>query len=349
MKKAMTSKERVLKTFRFEKPDMIPVDFCADETVYNALVKDLGLNNTLELLEHFEIDFRWVRPKWIGAPLIDEKGCHRDYFGSVRVGDGYGYNVTPPLAHAKTIADVEAFPWPTCDMFDYSVIDEQCEKFGQYALFGGQWGGPFTQACDLVGTEKFLLMMHEDPRLAYRIMERIAEFFNSCSERQYEAAKGRFDIYFHGDDFGTQKGITVSLKMWREMVKPHIQGMWDLAKKNGLFVEIHTCGSIAALIPDMIQMGLNAVEPIQVRAADMDFESLVEKFGGKVVLHGSIDTQQTLPFGKPESVKAEVKSRCELFKKRGGFVLGASQHLMPEVPLKNIYAMYEAAKEYRGL
>jgi uroporphyrinogen decarboxylase len=265
------------------------------------------------------------------------------------VGCGYGYNVDPPLAQVKTKRDVDAFPWPTCDMFDYSSIDEECEKFARYALFGGQWGGPFTQACDLVGTEKFLMMMVEQPELAYYIMGRIVKFFNSCSVRQYEAAKGRLDIYFAGDDFGIQHGTTISRKLWKEMVMPHVKPSWDLAHKNGLLVELHSCGSIADFLPDMIEMGLNAIEPVQVRARDMEFESLVRRFAGKVVLHGSIDTQQTLPFGTPDDVRREVKSRCDLFRARGGFVLGASQHLMPEIPLENIYAMYDAAKECRGL
>ena len=282
-------------------------------------------------------------------PLIDEQGRKRDWYGSVREGDGFGYNVSRPLSYAETIADVDAFAWPTADMWDYSPIDEECEKFAEYALFGGQWGGPFTQACDMVGTEKFLMMMIEKPEVANHIMARIADFINACSKRQYEVAKGRLDIYFHGDDFGIQSGVTLSKRMWKEMVMPHVRSMWALAKQNGLYIELHSCGSIADYMDDMIDLGLNAVDPIQVRARNMDFESLTARFGGRIVLHGSIDTQRTLPFGSSADVRAEVKSRCDLFRKRGGFVLGASQHLMPEIPLENIYAMYEAAKEFRSL
>ena len=102
-------------------------------------------------------------------------------------------------------------------------------------------------------------------------------------------------------------------------------------------------------IPDLIDLGLNAIEPVQVRAKGMDFEGLVNKFSGRLVLQGSIDTQKTLPFGTTDDVKSEIKSRIDLFKDKGGFVLGPSQHLLSQVPLENILALYDTAWEHGRL
>ena len=100
------------------------------------------------------------------------------------------------------------------------------------------------------------------------------------------------------------------------------------------------------IIDDLIDIGLNTIEPVQVRAYDMDFESLVKKYAGKVVLQGLVDTQKTLPFGSTEDVKREELSRIKLFKNKGGFVLGSTQHLLSEIPLENILTMYEVAYRY---
>ncbi|MGZ5550369.1 MAG: uroporphyrinogen decarboxylase family protein, partial [Nitrososphaeraceae archaeon] len=147
-------------------------------------------------------------------------------------------------------------------------------------------------------------------------------------------------------DYGQQNGPLMSLDMWRKLIKPHIKRLYSLAKKYDLYITQHSCGSVTYVLKDLVELGLNVLEPIQVRAYDMDFESLVNKYNGKVVLQGSIDTQKTLPFGTPEDVRNEVISRINLFKDKGGFVLGPSQHLLKEIPLENIIIMYKTAYEY---
>jgi len=126
---------------------------------------------------------------------------------------------------------------------------------------------------------------------------------------------------------------------------------WALYKKlpllyNELYITQHSCSSITYVLDELIGLGLNAIEPVQVRAYDMDFESLVKRYAYKVVLQGSIDTQKTLPIGTIEDVRNEVLSRIRLFKDRGGSVLGPSQHLLQEIPIENILEMYKTANEY---
>jgi uroporphyrinogen decarboxylase len=341
----MTSKQRVIKTYNFELPDRIPLDFCADSPVYEKIAREVGVKNGLELMDYFHIDFRWARPRWIGPELIDGEGRRTDYFGIPREGEAFGYSGAHPLSYVKRKQDVEGYPWPRAEFWDYDVFVGECERFSEYAVYGGAWGWFFNAACDLVGMERFLMLMMDDPALAYYIMERITDFFYETSKIMFEKAKGKVDIFFTGDDYGTQESPLISLPLWRKLIKPHIERLYGLAKSYGLFITQHSCGCVVDFLPDLVELGLSAIEPVQVRARGMDFESLAGRFRGKLVLQGSIDTQKTLPFGSTDDVREEVRSRIALFRGSGGFVLGPSQHLLSHVPVANILAMYETAWE----
>ncbi|MCL5772201.1 MAG: hypothetical protein M1479_08000 [Actinobacteria bacterium] len=344
----MTSKERVIQTYNFQIPDRIPIDFCADEPVYDALIKRTGVKDQLELMKCFHVDFRWARPKWIGPEMRTSDSRKTDYFWIPREGVDFGYAVEHPLSNVQTIKDVENYNWPKPEYYDYDVYLEEAKKFSNegYAVYGGHWGWFFGAATDLVGMEKFMMMMFDKPDIAFKVMEKITDFFYECSKIMFEKAKGYIDIFFTGDDYGQQNGPLVSLSMWRNLIKPHVKRLYSLAKQYDLYITQHSCGSITYVLVDLIELGLNAIEPVQVRAYDMNFESLVDRYKGKVVLQGSIDTQKTLPFGTPKDVKEEVLSRIKLFKDKGGFVLGPSQHLLSEIPLENIIMMYDTAYNF---
>lgn len=344
----MTSRERVIKTYNFQIPDRIPLDFCADEPVYDALIEKVGVENQLELMKYLHIDFRWARPKWVGPEMKTLDGGRTDYFWIPRKGIDFGYATEHPLAHTETIKDVEDYNWPKPEYYDYDVYVEEAKKTREegYAVYGGHWGWFFGAATDLVGMEKFMMMMVDHPRVAFKVMEKITDFFYECSKIMFEKTKGYVDIFFTGDDYGQQQGPLLSLSMWRKLIKPHVKRLYSLAKEYNLYITQHSCGSITYVLDDLMELGLDAIEPVQVRAYDMDFEILAQRYGGRVVLQGSIDTQKTLPFGTEEDVRKEVLSRIKLFKDRGGFVLGPSQHLLSEIPLENILAMYDTAYKY---
>ncbi len=149
----MNSRERVIKTYNFQIPDRIPIDFCADEPVYDALIKKTGVKSQLELMEYFHIDFRWARPKWVGPEMKTSDGKRTDYFWIPREGVDFGYAVEHPLAHIKTIKDVENYNWPKPEYYDYDIYVEEAKKFKEegYAVYGGHWGWFFGAATDLDG------------------------------------------------------------------------------------------------------------------------------------------------------------------------------------------------------
>ena len=149
----MTSKERVLRNYSFQKVDRFSIDFCAESKVYARLREHFGVADDLALMERLHVDFRYPKPEWIGFPLVDDEGRSTDYFGIPRGGEGdFGYALEHPLANVQTVAEVEAYEkWPSADMWDYDRYAADCAQFEEYAVLGGAWGWFFEAACELVG------------------------------------------------------------------------------------------------------------------------------------------------------------------------------------------------------
>lgn len=281
----MTSKERVLRNYRFQPVDRFSIDFCAESKVYAMLREHYGVGDDLALMERLHVDFRYPRPQWIGFPLVDAQGRTTDYFGIPRGGAGdFGYALEHPLADVQSVAEVEAYrKWPSPDMWDYDQYAADCASFEEYAVLGGAWGWFFEAACELVGMDRFFLLIADRPEVAHAILQRIVGFMERTSEIMFEKAGRHIDICFTGDDYGFQTGPMMSARMFGEFVRPYLQRMYDVGRRNGKLVMHHSCGSVARWIPTFIEMGLNILEPIQVRAARMDARELAAKYGESCV------------------------------------------------------------------
>jgi uroporphyrinogen decarboxylase len=347
----MTSKERVLRNYTFQSIDRFTIDFCASSDVYARLRAHFGVNDDLKLMETLHVDFRYPKPNWIGFPLVDANGNQTDYFGIPRRGVGdFGYPIVHPLANVSSIAEVEAYPhWPTADMWDYDRYTEDCQEFEEYAVLGGAWAWFFEAASELVGMDRWFFLMADKPEVARAILDRTTGFMERTSEIMFDKAGKYIDICFTGDDYGFQRGPMMSKPMFNQFARPYLQRIYDVGRRHGKLVMHHSCGSVAALIPTLLEMGLSILEPIQVAAAGMDPAELAKRYGGKLCFHGSIDTQRTLPFGTPEDVRREVRQRVETFRPYGGFTIAPSQHLLEDIPTENIVAMYEEAWEVAWL
>lgn len=341
----MTSKQRVLRNYTFQSVDRFTIDFCASSDVYRRLREHFGVADDLALMETLHVDFRYPKPNWIGFPLVDPDGNPTDYFGIPRRGVGdFGYPIRHPLADVSSVAEVNAYPyWPTPEMWDYDQYAEDCRKFEEYAVLGGAWSWFFEAGCELVGMDRFFYLMADKPEVAQAILEKTTSFMERTSEIMFEKAGRHIDICFTGDDYGFQCGPMMGRRMFHQFVRPYLQRIYDVGRGNGKLVMHHSCGSVASLIPTFLEMGLNILEPIQVKAAGMDPVELAKKYGGKLCFHGSIDTQGTLPFGTPDDVRREVRLRVETFKPYGGFTIAPSQHLLEDIPTENIVAMYDEA------
>jgi len=345
----MKARERVLRALRREKVDRVPLDFWATPGMQERLCRELSLDEE-RLLRYFGVDFRTVEPRYIGPSLEKKNGMQKNVFG-VWEKDGFlGYGEAP-LEGACTPEDIDAYPFPDPEWFDVTHLREQCEKYKDFALrtapAWGTWWASFQLSQALRGVERFFVDLLENEALVNRLLDRITEFTLRVNEKVFEATRGYLDIYFLGDDYGSQRGLLISVELWRKYFKPRIKLLCEQAKSYGLRVMFHSCGAIAELIPELSEAGVDIINPLQTRAKGMDFESL-SGFKDLVAFHGGIDTQELLPFGSEEEVRQEVRKAISALASSGGaYILASSQELMPDVPVKNVVAMYDEARKIK--
>jgi len=342
----MTPKERGLASYYLEEPDRVPMDFWADESVWRRLLEEMKLRSREELLKKLHIDFRhcyWAGD--LGAVENYPDGGFKDWWGVIH--DRKGIPKVHPLADIRSPEELELYEWPDPDRVDYHAIAEMVERYAEeYVVYGGAWSPIFFVALGLMGVENFFRYAFTSPEIIHRLLDIITDFYHEVSKRIFDLCAKDIDIFFMGDDYGTQTGLFLSPKMFRIFFKPRLERLFKLAKKYGLLVQLHSCGSIREIIPDLIEIGLDGLDPIQVGAAHMSVEDIKREFGDKICLHGSLDTQKTLPFGTPADVKREVLHRLKTVAQGGGFVLAPSQVFLPEIPTENIITMYRVGYEY---
>lgn len=196
--------------------------------------------------------------------------------------------------------------------------------------------------CRIRGMERALLDLAAEPRLARTMLERAAAF----SLHLAKAVCERFplDWLWTGDDIGGQQGMIVSPRSWRDMIRPLLADIVAVGKSEGLWVAFHSCGSIRPIIPDLIDIGIDVLNPIQCNCPGMDPLELKAEFGGELTFFGGIDTQYLLPYATADEVyRATTRLLEGMMRDGGGYILGASHAIPPETPLENIFAMYAAA------
>jgi len=344
----MTSKERVLTAFEHKEPDRVPLWYGASEALTRGLIRTCGVADEEALMQRLHIDFRRVHERYVGPELPENPdGTRRTFWGVLRAGIHYGQPVFHPLSGVTTIEEVENFQYPSPDWFDFSHIREQCERWRDYAIIGGPWVVVFTDATELVGMEEFFIKMVTHPDVMKAMIQKVSDFYYELTVRFFEAAGDLIDIFFFGDDMGTQQALLISAEMWCEFCKPHVKRFIDLGKQAGLKTMFHSCGAVREIIPHLIELGLDALNPVQVRARGMELEGLKRDFGDKITFHGCFDHQQILPFGSVEDVKAEVHRVIDIMSPGGGFCLAPSHDLLlDEFPYENVIAMYDEAYRY---
>ena len=263
---------------------------------------------------------------------------------NISYGDGLGtYEeaASNPLAKAETAADVERFEWPDPSLFDIDGLRAECQSWQGYPILGGTYE-PFYVYCRLRGMEQALTDLAMNPAVAEAALEHIFHFHEAVIRRTLEAAKGLVDCIYVAEDLGTQDGLLMSPATFRRFLKPWMCRMIDLAHSHGVKVVHHDDGAIRRLLPELIDIGIDVLNPIQWRCAGMDREGLARDFGKSVVFHGGVDNQQTLPFGTPDDVRREVAENLRIFGQGKGYVVAPCHNLQPNTPTANILALYEA-------
>jgi len=199
----------------------------------------------------------------------------------------------------------------------------------------------------LRGLDQLLVDMAIDPEVANLLLDRFTDFYLGYFDRMLTSARGRIDLLRQADDLGTQSSLLFGPEMFRTFVKPRIARFVDLAHSHGVAFMFHSCGAIRPFIDDLIEIGVDVLDPLQAAAEGMEPEGLKADFGDRICLHGGIDTQYLLPQASPSEVAAEVRRRVEILGAGGGYVLAPCHVLQLDVPTANVLAMRDAALEYR--
>ncbi len=293
-------------------------------------------------------------------PVIAEDGSTiiRDMDGTPMAkmpAGGYWFDAIHfPLASATTIDDLKKFNWESqlWGEDEFELLGKNArELYGSTdrAIMGGFGGNLLEGGHFLCGYEKFMFDLAADQKFIEYMLDRMVEMHLENLRRYLEAVGDYIQIIQMGDDLGTQLALQISPAMYRGLFKPRHKKIYDYVKDNSdIYVFLHSCGSVYDLIPDLIDIGVDILNPVQTSAVNMEPERLKSEFGDKITFWGGgCDTQQVLLMETPEEVREHVKRRLKIFAPGGGFVFNQVHNILLEVPPENIVAMFETVKEYR--
>ena len=379
----MTPRERVLTTLNHEEPDRVPIVIGVSNATgikmkpYREIKQHAGIEAPDDYM------YQWPE---LGTAQIDESTMlrlHSDVRGVTDLEpasvlsrnrsrdphsdclDSWGSGqteVTPdnwfpgihPIPDATCSEDLDCYEgWPNMgDPSRVAHVEEEARclaEDGQFAIMATPWLlFPFERAHAMQGMEAFLLNMAMRPDFARELLERIV--------RECKALMGRFlaelgdnvDIIKIGDDLGTQDNLMISPQMYRDILKPiHADFISFIKERTNAKVLFHSCGDVALLVEDFVEIGVDILNPVQSSSGRMsDFVALKERCGSDIVLCGGIDTHRILPFGSPADVRREVRRVIDLLGPGGGFMIGAVHTIMNDVPAENVLAMVDAVEDY---
>jgi len=343
----MTSRERVMTAFEHHPPDRVPAWCGASPEFWEKAKRAAGMDDE-GLRVRMGDDFRRVFAVYAGPEFPLSPGAtSRTIFGIEREGLGYGQPTSHPLAKA-TIEEVHAYPWPEPAWMDVARIRQEAESYsGKYAILGGDWSPFFHDAVDLLGMDTLFLKMYDEPQLVDAVLQHLVDFYASVSQRIFDAAASALDIFFVGNDFGTQRGPVMSVNLFRRFMFSHLARLARLGHDYGLKVMMHCCGGYAPLIPQMIEAGLDGLHAVQPSCDGMDLPTLKRSFGDRILFNGAIDSHHVLIRGTPESVREDTRKVLDIMKAGGGYVAGASHdYILEETPVENVFAMFDAIAEF---
>ncbi len=377
----LSHRDRVLAVLNHEKPDRLPIDLggCPASGInlfaYQRLKEYLGVRDPVRvqtersllawpdetLLERFDVDLRLVvaytaedsgNRGMFDETAYEAEAEYTDMWGVVRRRPARGhYYVThsPFERDEPTLADLDAHPWPSPKKTDAAGLRREAERLRRdtdCALVVHVPGRIFSIGQFMCGFENWLVQLKTNLAFCEALLDRTLEIQLAMAEETLQAVGNAADILYLADDYGIQTGPLISPALFRAIFKPRMARLIRfLRERSPAKIAFHSCGSVYALIPDFIDVGVQVLNPIQVAAADMDTHRLRREFGKHLVFWGAIDTQRVLPRGTPDDVRAEVVRRVKDLSP--GYIPASVHNIQAEVPPQNIVAMFEALKHVR--
>jgi uroporphyrinogen decarboxylase len=379
---AMSSRDRVLTTLAHEEPDRVPFIFGVDLTTgimrraYRALTDHLGIEMKEqymygtwrelgdarvdeEVLHQLGSDGRGV---WDRKPAhVEERNRNRkpaepymDEFGvgQVETGPEEWFPGIHPFEEAS-LASLENFEWP--DMDDTSCFEDvhsratELDQANEFAIFAAPWLiSPFERAMQLLGMERLLTNLVLQPEFAQALLTKLTRLFQRYLENFLDEMHDRADVIILADDLGTQNGLLISPQTYRQMLKPlHADLISTIRERARAKIFFHTDGDVFDLIDDLVEIGVDILNPIQTNAGKMaDLQALKQRYGTQLSLCGAVDTQVILPHGSPSEVADEVDRVIRILGPGGGYMLASVHTITNDVPPENVVAMAHAVEEF---
>ena len=315
--KSLSSRERVLRTLDRKPVDRPPIYYRAEQDAHEAIKAALGLRTDEEALTRFGADCMRTWPRYV---------------------EGYAL---PDLSGIETEADIERAAWPGAEALDVkeSLKHARAARATGRAVYGGVWASIFTQSRRLMGEENYLITLATEPELIARLVARLARCHMEVNAAYLDACADCIDIFYFGSDLGTQRSLFVSPAAIRQCILPSMKRIVEQAKGYGLRTMFHTCGAVRELIPDFIDIGIDILDPVQVSAAAMEPEGLME-FKDRIAFHGGVSTQKVLPFATPEAVREHVLHTIETLGPLG-YIAAPDQNIQRDVPLENVKMVFD--------
>ena len=351
----LSSRERCLRAIALEEPDRVPLILRIRPEPLEALKRYLQISDEEKIHRALGIDIRSVGIGLKGGYAVEgaeDMGDGCAYIGTRegwKVGRHiFGYETIWAPDHTYTYTfihhplqhmSIEEYVWPEIDETSIPNAEESCRKFEDYCVYGGVTH-MFEEAWKLTGFDEFLIAMYKNPPFIEKILDKLNQL---RTEQAIILAEMGVDAVVDGDDVGTQGSMMMSPALWRRYLKPRYAKMIKEIKRRGAKAHFHSDGWIEPIIPDLIEIGVDILNPVQPES--MDPAKIKGLYGDRLCFDGTISIQRTMPHGTPEDVAKEVKERIRTLGPTG-LILGPSHDMQPDVPIKNILTLYETAKKY---
>jgi len=335
---------------------MTELDLPEQPTILDRMAQNIVLPD--RLCQRLGLDFRWIIPHWVGVRDIELDGepGYLDMWHTPHkwtdVGSYYAV-AGQPLGHESlTEAEIGSFDWPDPDqpaMFE-GLAEQACHWLETTDYIVGADGikvGILQTASQLRGYDKLFTDFALNPDLAHALLSRISAIINEMY-RRYMGAIGRYvQVVVITDDQGTQTSLMISPRMFRVFIKPYLKSLIETIKAAAdVKVLMHCDGAIAPIIEDLIEIGVDILNPIQTVVKGLeDTRALKDKYGDRICFHGGIDVQQFLPNATPGQVRQEVQRRISDLGRGGGYILAPCHNINVDIPPANVVALFESAHE----
>jgi uroporphyrinogen decarboxylase len=343
----MDHRERVLRTLCFEATDRAPYDLMEgaiwpELAAYFAL--EYGLQERDEILDWLNTDLRWIYHGYDGPEAVaPQDGLPEEW--ALTYSDAL---YARKLAQAESVADVEALPRPDPSHWHAPDARSARRRWPHHAIvYTPPWMPLFCGACEAFGMEEALAKMLLQPALFEAFVRTQHAYYVQILAQGLAACREHVDLVWLGDDYASQRAMLMRPALWRRLIKPCLAEQVQMAREAGLLVMFHSCGAVRPILPDLIEIGVNALLVFQVTATDMAPEAIAEEFGGRLAFYGGIDCQQILTQGTLHEVRAAVRRNVRAFEPYGGYIVANCHHGIANIRPENVIAMCRAAAEIR--